>query len=86
MNSSKFVLFVALFATAFTAIAALPIEEADSFDDLLNLEEAMPIQSTPMNMFLTCDNVFELFVNGKLVCSGENWQKNLPLRGRCPTR
>jgi hypothetical protein len=72
--SSKFTLFVALFALAFTFIAALPIEEADSFEDsFLNLEEAMPIQSTPMNIHLVVDNEFELFVNGKQFCSGNHW-------------
>ncbi len=26
-----------------------------------------------MNMHLTCDNTFELFVNGNRICSGEHW-------------
>jgi hypothetical protein len=70
--SSKFTLFVALFALAFTFIAALPIEEADSFEDgLLDVEETS--LSTAMDMYLTCDNTFELFVNGNKVCSGNDW-------------
>jgi len=48
--SSKFTLFVALFAIAFTAIAALPIEDADSFEDgLLDVEE------TPLSLIQDTD-------------------------------
>jgi len=72
MISSKFTLFLALLAIAFTAIAALPIEDADSFEEgLLDVEETT--SSTAMDMFLTCDNEFELFVNGNKVCSGNSW-------------
>jgi len=46
------------------------LEEATDLEDATDSEKA-----TNMNIFLSVDNSFELFVNGKKVCSGDNWQK-----------
>jgi len=84
MISPRLALLVALLAIASALAAAHPIQaaaiheedvesaedvDAEFGDEFLDVEES----STSMNMYLTCDNTFELFVNGKKICSGTDW-------------
>jgi hypothetical protein len=78
---SKQALLVALFATAAALVSAVPIAQthvhtvkeaplpSDSATKLVDVST-----TGNFNMFLTCDNKFDLFVNGVKVGSGSSWQ------------
>jgi hypothetical protein len=55
---------------------ATDLEQTTDLEDVTDLEDASDSENaTNMNIFLSVDNSFELFVDGKKVCSGDNWQK-----------
>jgi len=81
MISSKLSLLVALFAIAAALIAAVPLDLAQSHvhdvtEAALLSEETESVDVSVagnFNMFLTCDNEFDLFVNGQKVGTGNSW-------------
>jgi hypothetical protein len=39
------------------------------------VNEVKTVQSQPLSIYFTCDNQFDLYVNGQIIGSGDNWQK-----------
>jgi hypothetical protein len=69
--------FLAITASLMSLISAVPVDTlVDSSLQVNDDPDVSDVEASAvdMSMYLTCDNQFELFVNGAKVCSGSDWQ------------